>query len=120
MRAVTIEKAVAELVDRLTARVGSRLRSITLYGSWARGKARPASDIDVMVVVDRRDPPLTAAIHEEAQEVDLRHLTYLSVKICPQAKLEEMRRLRDPFVANIEREGRTLWTPTSKPASETA
>ena len=81
--------------------------------------ARPDSDVDVLVVVDHRDAELTDAIHGAALEVDLEHLTFLSVKICPEAKLLEMRRLGDPFLAAVEGEGRVLWTRTSKAASAT-
>ncbi len=115
----TVEAALREFVERATSRVAERIRSITLFGSWARGSAGPGSDIDVFVVVDRRDPALTGAIHDAALDVDLERLTYLSVKICPEAKVEEMRRLGDPFLAAIELEGRTLWTPTSRDASAT-
>lgn len=41
--------AFRALVDQ---RFGERLRSMTLFGSRARGDAEPDSDIDVLVVVD--------------------------------------------------------------------
>jgi Uncharacterised protein family (UPF0158)/Nucleotidyltransferase domain len=34
---------------------GDRLRSVLLFGSWARGDAHPESDIDLLVVLDRVD-----------------------------------------------------------------
>ncbi len=34
---------------------GQRLKKVVLYGSIARGDAKPDSDIDVMVVLDRVD-----------------------------------------------------------------
>ena len=36
----------------LEAAYGSRLRLVVLYGSEARGEARPDSDIDVLVLLD--------------------------------------------------------------------
>lgn len=119
MDADTVDGALREFVKRATARAAGRIRSITLFGSWARCGGGPGSDIDVFVVVDRRDPELTAAIHDAALGVDLERLTYLSVKICPAAKLDEMRRLGDPLLVAIEREGRALWIPTSRDASAT-
>lgn len=32
---------------------GKRLRKLVLFGSWARGDARPDSDIDLLVILDR-------------------------------------------------------------------
>ena len=37
-------------VDLLRERFGSELASVVLFGSWARGTARPESDLDVLVV----------------------------------------------------------------------
>lgn len=39
--------------SELEAAYGGRLRLVLLYGSEARGKARPDSDIDVLVLLDQ-------------------------------------------------------------------
>ncbi len=41
-----------ELRDRLSRAYGSRLYSVVLFGSEARGQAGPESDIDLIVVLD--------------------------------------------------------------------
>ncbi|MGH2993719.1 MAG: UPF0158 family protein [Solirubrobacterales bacterium] len=48
--ASTIAAAVA---SDLRVLYGDRLRSVILFGSWARGDAHPESDIDLLVVLDR-------------------------------------------------------------------
>jgi Uncharacterised protein family (UPF0158)/Nucleotidyltransferase domain len=47
-----IARDVARELKRL---YGDRLRSVLLFGSWARGDAHPESDIDLLVVLDRVD-----------------------------------------------------------------
>jgi predicted nucleotidyltransferase len=50
LEGVTIAKGVAQdLADQL----GDRLVRVLLYGSWARGEARPDSDVDILVVVSK-------------------------------------------------------------------
>lgn len=44
-------RLVHEFRERLAAVYGDRLRGVYLYGSYARGRAREDSDIDVAVVL---------------------------------------------------------------------
>lgn len=39
-------------VDDIKRLYGSRLKTVILYGSYARGDFRPDSDIDIMILVD--------------------------------------------------------------------
>lgn len=47
--AASVASAVA---DDLRDLYGNRLRTVVLFGSWARGDAHPESDIDLLVVLD--------------------------------------------------------------------
>jgi hypothetical protein len=49
------EAYTGRLVDALRRHLGDRLVCVLLSGSWARGEARPGSDIDLTVVVDTVD-----------------------------------------------------------------
>ena len=49
------QKALDEFVKRASEAYGNRIHGITLFGSVARGTARPDSDIDLLVVVDKED-----------------------------------------------------------------
>lgn len=44
--------AATATVERAMELFGERLVGIVVYGSWARGEAVPASDVDVLVVVE--------------------------------------------------------------------
>lgn len=48
-------RIVSDLRLHLEGLYGSRLRGLYIFGSFARGDARPGSDLDVLVVLDRVD-----------------------------------------------------------------
>jgi len=49
---MTTEAILNQIKARLRAAHGDRLRGVVLYGSQARGHARPDSDIDILVLLD--------------------------------------------------------------------
>jgi uncharacterized protein len=48
----TVEHTLSELKRGLAALYGERLKGLYLFGSYARGDARPDSDLDVLIVLD--------------------------------------------------------------------
>ena len=46
------KRLIEEIKQRLVATYGDRLRGVVLYGSEARGEARPDSDIDLLVLLE--------------------------------------------------------------------
>jgi len=55
------------LLASLAAHLEDRLRAVALYGSVARGEARPGSDLDLLVITDVRD----AGVHDALIDVVL-------------------------------------------------
>ena len=53
--------AIANLVDRVRAWALShpKVKGLAVVGSWARGRARPDSDIDLLILTDEVTPFLT-------------------------------------------------------------
>jgi uncharacterized protein len=48
----TVAETLSELKRGLTSLYGDRLKGVYLFGSRARGDARPDSDLDLLVVLD--------------------------------------------------------------------
>ena len=46
---------LGQYVEEVKKIYGERLKSVILYGSYARGDFRPDSDIDIMILVDLAD-----------------------------------------------------------------
>lgn len=104
------DSAVRGFVEGLRRAAPDRVRSIALFGSHARGDARHDSDIDLFVVVDRRDEELLDLIFTLAQEALLDKHVLLSPKVCAQDRLAKMKELGDPLLETLAREGVELWT----------
>lgn len=51
----TIEKILSQYIEELQKIYDTHLKSIILYGSYARGDFMPDSDIDIMILVDLSD-----------------------------------------------------------------
>jgi predicted nucleotidyltransferase len=47
----TLQADLARYVDVLAARFGADLISVVVFGSQARGEAKPESDVDVLIVI---------------------------------------------------------------------
>ena len=89
-----------QAVDRVR-----RVQAVYLFGSHARGEARPQSDVDLCIVAEGTEEQLRAA-------ADFRHaiwpirpgLSFTLIPITPR-RLEEKRTLGDPFFQTMLREG---------------
>lgn len=105
-------RLLQDLCDRIVGAVGDRVCAITLFGSRARGDARPDSDFDILVVVDKDDFELSEQIGRIAYGVywddDFRR--YLSVKIMSRDHYAFLGSMPSSFFLNVEEEAVSLWT----------
>lgn len=76
---LAIAAALRDLDRELRLALGERLRLVRLFGSWARGEATEASDIDVAVVVQGLVPEDRPRIFDAVARVEDAHELALSV-----------------------------------------
>ena len=81
------------------------LRAVYLFGSHARGEARPDSDVDLCIVADGAERQLEAAQRfREAMQDVWPCPAFTLLPITPQ-RLAEKRAGRDHFFATLLKEG---------------
>ena len=99
-----IRVILAELRSRFEALYGDRLVKLILYGSQARGDAKPDSDIDVLVVLKGEVDPfaeIERGSHVTA-DVSLEHDVVISTVYLPE---ERYNRGGGPLLLNVRAEG---------------
>jgi predicted nucleotidyltransferase len=102
-----VEAIARELAEELRRVYGPRLRELVLYGSWARGDARPDSDIDFLVVLDDYE-----GFSRELDRIvgvsvglTLEHNVYVSAQ---PISVERYRESEESFLDEVRREGKRV------------
>jgi predicted nucleotidyltransferase len=100
------QKAVEEFVRKASQEYGDRIRSITLFGSVARGTAVEDSDIDLLVVIDEEDFRLRRKLVGLSFDILLATGGDLSVKVLSDRDFEKHKSYS--FLKNVLAEGAKL------------
>ena len=88
---------------------GDCLKSVILYGSYARGEQESDSDVDIAVILkDEEDERLHSAMIDVVVEYELELEVVLSVVPIQYDNYLTWRRVL-PFYKNIDREGIVIW-----------
>lgn len=107
----TMQNMIEQYISEIKKIYGTHLRTVILYGSYARGDYRTDSDVDIMILLDMSDLEL------KAYSQKLSYMTYdfnldNDLDIKPIAKSEAHFRkwiVNYPLYANIHREGVVLY-----------
>lgn len=112
----TIYLLLKEYITKLIQIYGSHIKSIVLYGSYARGDYTEDSDIDIMILLDISDIEIKKYRHQLSGMTYDFNMDYdLDIKSI--AKNEEHFKKWlpvYPFYSNIEKEGICLYQADSK------
>lgn len=109
--------AISRFAHDVGERLGDWVEDLILFGSRARGTAAPESDWDVVAIVSQRDLERASALAGLGFDYLLSDRLNISIKCFPRSEWDRQRRLGVPFVQNVIRDGRTLWTRTSTSSS---
>jgi len=102
------QNAVEHFAATLRERWGGEIVEIHLFGSKARGDAKPESDVDLLVVTQRNDWRLKDEIGRVATKILLAEGIYLSIKVLGKALYQRFVALEAPFIKNVLREGASV------------
>ena len=109
----TERQALDALVQRLYTRYRGQIQSVVLFGSKARGDARPDSDIDVLVVLTNDDPDLRSSVRRLVARVSLEYDLLISVRAVGRSHWKRLSRYRFPIYQAIQSEGIPLVPATA-------
>ena len=100
--------AVEEFKRRILAELPDRVKGIILFGSKARGDAHPGSDIDLLVVVDRRTPEVGDVISDITADILLERRIDISALDFTNDEIAEWAAIGTPLMRNVADEGIVL------------
>ena len=99
----------AELIDEMVRRIVEILHpeKIILFGSRARGEARPGSDIDLLVIADSSKPRHQRAAPLYGAVSDI--LVAMDILVYTPGEVKEWSNVPQAFVTTAVREGQVLY-----------
>jgi len=102
-----LHEIISKTKDGFSHIYGSRLSSIVLFGSHARGDEEPGSDIDLLIVLEGDVCPITE-IERTGTLVASLSLHYDVVISCIFMDKDRFLHRNGPLLRNIRREGITV------------
>ncbi|MEW6066678.1 MAG: nucleotidyltransferase domain-containing protein [Nitrospirota bacterium] len=114
----TKEKQILKIISEELSIDDRRILKIIVYGSRVRGDHRGDSDLDVLVVVDKKDRDIKDKILSIFYSYELQTDISFAVTIFSLEEWEFNERLGSPFLESIKKEGnntpRSFGTPLSR------
>jgi predicted nucleotidyltransferase len=109
--------AVEEFITRIQARYPTRVVSMGLFGSKARGDADSESDIDLLVIVTDDDGVLRSELWRMASDVSLEFDVVLSAHVFSRQRWQQARRVHVPLYRAVVADLRPVATMMTAPSS---
>ncbi|MFQ5685540.1 MAG: nucleotidyltransferase domain-containing protein [Candidatus Scalindua sp.] len=93
--------------DRLPSDVKEHLKRIIVFGSRAKGEAKEESDIDVIVLVDKKTSDIERKLEDVAYQVmwDNDFKPIISLKVFAESRFNSAIKRGFSFYENVQKEG---------------
>lgn len=98
------QKAIKAFKYRLLDKYPKEIKDLRLFGSKARGDSHPESDIDLLIIVERRTEEIDDFIIELVCDVLNEFGVYLETVTYEKNSFESDLRMQYPFLLNVDRE----------------
>lgn len=105
---VQIDKALADFCHQLRAKLPDNILEVRLFGSFAKGSADPDSDIDVLIVLKRKDKLTKEIILDTQVEINLKHNVFISIILKDEDEYSYPVFRQSLLFRNLQEEGLTL------------
>ena len=102
-----IDLVINKFINEVSNLIGSRLKKVILYGSYARGDFEKNSDIDIMILTDFDDNEIIEnrmKIRDIACDIELEYDVIISPIVWNIDKYNERINII-PFYINVQKEG---------------
>lgn len=110
MTDISQDSIIKDFSSSLRVRFGGRIKDLKLFGSRARGDARPDSDYDVLLVLDRVTEEDRDFVADAVGEMIQRYEQYVSCHMYAQDEFARLNVRSTPFMQIIRREWIPLWS----------
>ena len=107
----TIHTLLTQYLLEIQKIYGTHLKSVILYGSYARGDYTPDSDVDIMILVDLSAEEMDAysdALSELGFEYNVQHNIWMMPVVKNQKHFYHWASSY-PFYSNVQKEGVVLY-----------
>ncbi len=102
-------EALMEFSSFLIEKYRQRIKLLELFGSKARGDARKDSDLDLLIVTDRKDDTLWDLILDFIIDLDLKYDLDISPRFFGAQEFSRLMRKGTPFMNSLKHEGIEIW-----------
>lgn len=102
-----IENIIKNFKNKIFNKFSDKIIDFIVFGSYARGKESPESDLDILIVVSQKDKEIESEILEIAYEImwENNFRPLISVEIMTKEHFEWLKEVKSSFYENIEKEG---------------
>jgi len=99
-----VRETIREFKQEIEKLYGPRLKDVILYGSWARGDATEASDIDLLIVLEGQVVPGQEIdrMIDIITDINLKHGELISTYPVSEKNYST---INSPLLINVRREG---------------